>query len=353
MRAARFHGSRDVRVEDVESAETRAGEVRIDVAACGICGSDLHEYVDGPSTVPELPHPVTGARLPLTMGHEIGGTVTEVGDEVDVNPGTTVAVNPIVWCGDCRYCASGDYHLCTYGGFVGLSSDGGFAESVVVSEEKAVAMPDGVSPELAALVEPFTVGLHAVRQSGLASGDSVAVFGGGPIGLAVVQMAVAANAGPVFLSEPRPARRELAAAAGADVVMDPTADDPVERITSAVPDGVDVSFEVAGIERTINQGIRTTRAGGTTTIVSLFEENVEVFPTDIVTRERTVVGTAAFQGGPLADREFGVTARGFADRTLDPELLVTSRIDLGDVVESGFERLLDEQSDEMKVLVRP
>lgn len=178
------------------------------------------------------------------------------------------------------------------------------------------------------------------------------MFGGGPIGLTIVQAAAAANAGPLFLSEPQPARREIATAAGADIVIDPMTSDPVERIKNATDGGVDIAFEVAGTEQTVNQSIRSTRADGTITIVSLFEHNVEFFPTDLVTRERTVVGTAAFQGGPLADREFGMTASGFADGTLDPELLVTSRIDLDDIVESGFERLLNE-NDQMKILVRP
>lgn len=353
MRAARYHSSRDVRVEDTEPSAVGPGEVRVDVAACGICGSDLHEYAHGPSTIPDSPHPVTGAEPPLTIGHEIGGTVAETGAGVDVEVGTTAAVNPIVWCGDCRYCASGAYHLCTDGGFVGLSCDGGFAESVVVSAEKVVPMPDGVSAETAALVEPFSVGLHAVHQADLDSGDSVAVFGGGPIGVTVAQAAAAANAGPLYLSEPRPKRREIAAASGVDAVLDPTATDPVERIASETDGGVDVAFEVAGLERTVNQAIRTTRAGGTVTVVSLFEDEVEFFPTDLVTRERTVVGTAAFEGGPLSEREFGVTARGFADGTLEPERLVTSRIDLDDIVDGGFERLLDDGSDEMKILVEP
>ena len=355
MRAARYHGQRDVRVETVEADAPGPGEVRVDVAACGICGSDLHEYAHGPSTILRSPHPVTGAAPPLTVGHEIGGTVAEVGEDVDVDVelGTTVAINPIVWCGECRYCAAGNYHLCSAGGFVGLSCDGGFAESVVVSAEKLVSMPDGVSAETAALAEPFTVGLHAIHRAGLESGDSVAVFGGGPIGLAVVQAATAANADSVFLSEPRPKRREIAETVGVDAVVDPMEADPVDHIVTETGGGADAAFEAAGLEQTVNQSIECTRAGGTTTVVSLFEDGVEFFPTDLVTRERTIVGTAAFHGGPRSAEEIGVTARGFADGTLDPELLVTSRIDLDDIVGAGFERLLDDGNDEMKVLVRP
>lgn len=353
MRAARYYGSRDVRVEDTEPDVLGSTDVRVNVAACGICGSDLHEYMHGPSTIPNSPHPVTDTEPPLTIGHEIGGTVVEAGTDANVKVGTTVAINPIVWCGECRYCASGEYHLCSFGGFVGLSCNGGFAENVVVSTEKVVPMPSGISPEIAALVEPFTVGLHAIHQADLDSGDSVAIFGGGPIGVTVAQAATAANAGPIYLSEPRSERREIATASGVDTVIDPIKVDPVERILSETNEGVDIAFEVAGLEQTVNQAIQCTHSGGKITVVSLFDEKVEFFPTDLVTQERTVVGTAAFEGGPLSDREFGVTAQGFADRILAPERLVTSYIDLNDIVKDGFEHLLDNESAEMKILVRP
>jgi len=352
MRAARYYGAGDVRVEDVEPDPIGPNDVRIDVAATGICGSDLHEYEAGPMTIPTEAHPVTGATLPFTIGHEIGGTIAETGRDVDLEVGTTVAVNPIVWCGSCRYCVRGAYHLCENGGFVGLSKNGGFAENVVVSAEKVVPVPDSLPAELAALVEPFSVGLHAIHQADLSAGDSVAVFGGGPIGNMVIQAALAANAAPVYVSEPRDARREYAERVGADRVIDPTETDPVERITADLG-GVDIAFEVAGIEPTLNQAIECTRSGGRVTVVSLFEERAAIDPFDVVTREVTVNGSAAFHAGPRATDEAGVTARNFADGTLDPELLVTSRIELEDIVEDGFERLVDPSNDEMKVLVRP
>ncbi|MEY7851649.1 2,3-butanediol dehydrogenase [Natrarchaeobius sp. A-rgal3] len=354
MRAARYHGPEDVRIEEIESRPLESNELRVDVAACGICGSDLHEYAAGPITVPEEPHPVTGESLPLRLGHEIGGTVAEVGEDVDLAEGTTVAINPIIYCGECRYCDQGDYHLCDSNGFVGLSgAGGGFAEEIVVDAERVVPVPDGVPPELAALVEPFTVGLHAIHQSGLEAGDAVAVFGSGPIGLTVVQAARAAGAGPIFVSEPNDARRELAAECGADVLIDPIEDDPEAQIVDEIGRHADVAFEVAGIEATVNQAIRATKPGGTTVIVSLFEETVAIHPNDLVMKERTLVGTAAFEGGPLSGREFETTIRNIATGDLDPELLVTSRIDLENLVDDGFEQLLADDNEHVKILVRP
>lgn len=353
MRAARYYGPRDVRVEEVDPETVGASDVRVEVAACGLCGSDLHEYAAGPITIPEAPHPVTGDAIPITIGHEIGGTIVETGADVDLEEGTDVAVNPIVWCGDCQYCDEGNYHLCRSGGFVGLSGGGGgFSENVVVPAETVVPVPDTVPAELAALVEPFTVGVHAVEQSGLRPGDAVAVFGSGPIGLTVLQAALAAGAGPVYVSEPQATRRTRAADCGADETIDPSAADPVSTIRDETG-GVDVAFEVAGVEQSLNQALAVTRSGGTTTIVSLFEDSVSIEPTDIVVSERTVVGTAAFEGGPLSDREFGTTVRNFATGEFDPESLVTSRIDLENIVEDGFERLVADGSDDVKILVRP
>lgn len=353
MRAARYYGPRDVRVEEMDPETVGANDVRVEVAACGICGSDLHEYAAGPITIPEAPHPVTGDALPITIGHEIGGTIVETGADVDLEEGTNVAVNPIVWCGDCQYCDGGNYHRCQSGGFVGLSGGGGgFSENVVVSAEKAIPIPDDVPVELAALVEPFTVGVHAVEQSGLRPGDTVAVFGSGPIGLAVLQAALAAGAGPVYVSEPQATRRTRAADCGADVTIDPSDGDSVSTIRDETG-GVDVAFEVAGVEQSLNHALTVTRAGGTATIVSLFEEPVAIDPNDIVVTERIVVGTAAFEGGPLSGREFGTTVRNFATGDFDPEALVTSRIDLEDIVEDGFETLMADGSDEVKILVRP
>ena len=354
MQAARYYGKEDVRVEEIDAPTLGPDEVRIDVAACGICGSDLHEYAAGPGTIPTEPHPVTGESLPITIGHELGGTIVEVGDDVDVAVGTDVAVNPIVWCGECRYCLAGEYNLCANGGFVGLSGGGGgFAEELVVSEEKVVPVPDDVPTELAALVEPFTVGLHAVRRSALSAGDSVAIFGSGPIGLTVVQAVRAAGAGDIYVSEPRDARRERAADSGADVLIDPTETDAVEAIHEGTGGGADVAFEVAGIEQTVQAALGAVRSGGNLTIVSLFEEPISVQPIEIVTRELDVTGTAAFQGGPRAAEEFSRTIRMFASGALDPEQLVTARIELDDIVSEGFESLLDPESDQVKILVRP
>lgn len=355
MNAAVYHGREDVRVEEIPApADPDRDEIRVSVSACGICGSDLHEYAAGPITIPDdAPHPVTGESLPLPMGHEFAGEVTDVGADVsDVSVGDSVAINPIIYCGECDRCQAGEYHRCEVGGFVGLNGNGGgLSEEVVVPAEKAITLPDSLPVEYGALVEPFSVGFHALRTSAFSPGDSVAVYGTGPIGLTVIQAARAAGADAIYAVEPQDSRRELAASVGADEALDPMETDTVSAIHDRTGGGVDVSFEVAGIEQTLQDAIASTAPGGHTTIVSIFEDAAEIEPNELVMGERSLNGTLAYEGGPRSAVEFEPVVNMFDSGALDPEPLISSRIALDDVVDDGFEALLDPDREEVKILV--
>jgi (R,R)-butanediol dehydrogenase/meso-butanediol dehydrogenase/diacetyl reductase len=354
MRAARYYGSDDVRIEDVSEPAAGDGEVKIEVAYAGICGTDIHEYVAGPINTPEEPHPVTGETVPITLGHELSGTVREVGAGVEgLAAGDRVAVNPTLPCMDCRYCHEGKHNVCRDLGFIGLSGNGGgLAEYVTVPARNAVPLPEGVSLVQGALAEPFTVCLHAADRSPLGAGDAVAVFGAGPVGLCMTQVARAAGAKRVFVSEPRAGRRERAETFGADVTIDPTALDPVEEIREQTGEGVDVAFEVAGVGPSHGQAIRSTVHDGHTTMLGIYEDTVEYDPNDVVLTERTVSGAHSFLGGPLANREFEATLALFERGELRTEGLVTSRLPLEETV-AGFEALIAEDGDDVKVLLEP
>lgn len=355
MNAAVYHGQEDVRVEDVDPGTVEQTDIRVAVAACGICGTDLHEYVAGPIDTPgDGPHPITGEEVPVRFGHEFGGTVVEVGSAVgSVEQGDVVAVNPLLTCGDCRYCDEGKYNFCTNIGTIGLSGGGGgFAESVVVDESHAVVVPDGVLAEYTALVEPLAVGVNAVRESGMALGDDVAVIGCGPIGLATLLAAKADGAGRVFASASRDSRREIAAELGADEVINPHETDPVEFIRSKTDDGVDVAFEVAGAGSSLDEAVQCTARGGSVTVISLFEEPVEFDPNPVVHGGRTLNGVFGYQSGPLSDRDYRAVIRLLADGRIDPEPLITGRINLEDV-DDGFKQLTDRTSGHVKILVEP
>lgn len=355
MRAARYHGQENIQLEDIETQTLNSKQVRVTVDTGGICGSDLHEYAAGPIFIPgENPHPVTQEIAPVTMGHEFSGTITAVGDAVTSrSAGENVAVNPILHCGECQYCQRGNYRLCKSGGFLGLSGGGGgFAEEIVVDAEKAVPLGD-VPVEYGALVEPLSVGLHAVRQTNIRPGDSVAVFGSGPIGISVIESVRAAGADPIIISEPQDSRREVAAQSGADELFDPMETDAVEQIHSLTNDGVDVAFEVAGVEASFNDAVASTKPTGETVVVSIWEEAISTELNPVVTGERTVTGTLGYTGGPRSHEEFGTVIDMLDSGQIDPEPLITDRIGLEEIVDQGFNRLTEPENDQVKILVKP
>lgn len=356
MKAARFHEGGDVRVESIEDTPVGETDVRIEVEACGICGSDLHEYRMGPHFTPQDSHPETGQSNPMTMGHEFSGTVSEVGGHVSrISVGDRVTVEPNIPCGDCLYCEDGKYNLCKNAVAVGFhTGSGGFAENAVVPEQQVHVLPDEVSLEDAALVEPLAVGLHAVRQSGLQTGDTVGVFGCGPIGLTVVRAAAAAGAKRIFVSEPNESRQEVAFELGADVGVNPMEEDAVAAIKEQTEDGVDVAFEFAGIGPAFNAAVQSTKRDGTITVGSISDDDITTNLNDIVTTERTVVGTNCYGFPPQSFRtEFDAIIQSLAAGDIDTGAFITGRIDLKDITEDGFEELLDASTDHVKILVKP
>lgn len=353
MRAAVYHGQKDVRIEEIPEPAVEPGTVEVDIGAAGICGSDLHEYNAGPIFVPtDEPHPLTGETAPVPMGHEFSGVVSEVGADVDgLAPGDRVAINPIISCGDCRHCHTGHQNLCESLGFIGLSGGGGgFAERIVVPAQNAIPLREGMSLLEGALVEPFSVGVHAVRQSPMKLGDDVVVVGAGPIGLTVIQAARAAGAERIIASEPQPDRRELAAESGADVTVDPRVDSLEEVVDRETEVGADVAFEVAGIEPALNQAVKSTKRGGHTTVVSVFEEAAAIDPNDVSMFERSMNGTRAYHGGARSRDDYETAIGMLSAGHFTGDALVTDRIGLDDIVEDGFEQLLSDKSS-VKVIV--
>ncbi|OQO01065.1 hypothetical protein B0A48_13308 [Cryoendolithus antarcticus] len=194
MRALRFHGKGDVRLDDIPIPQCGPREVRLKVAYCGICGTDVHEYLDGPILLPshDKPNKFTGAGLPLTMGHEMSGIVTEVGGDVkSVTVGQRVCVNPATGCEhqgrpDCELCVAGRRNICTCSAFYGLQcAAGGFADEICVDAIAIKPLADHVSLKLGAMAEPLAVASHMVQVSGFRKGQNVVVLGAGPIGCAL------------------------------------------------------------------------------------------------------------------------------------------------------------------------
>ncbi len=351
MKAARFHGPGDIRVDDIPEPETRPGTVKVKVDWCGICGTDLHEFLEGPIFVPPKgqPHALTGEELPVVLGHEFAGVVTEVGKGVTgLAEGDAVAVEPYHTCGQCPACLAGRYNICSSLGFIGLSGGGGgFSEFCVV--DAGLAHPlGGIGTDLGALVEPLAVGYHAVRLSGLQPGATAVVFGAGPIGLVTAANLRAAGAGRVVVVEPAAARKAKAVGAGADVVLDPTTDD----VTAAVAEltggaGADLAFECAGIDAVLAQAIGSVRAGGTVVNIAIWGHPAVVQMNDLVMKEVNVLGTLAYCG------DHPDTIALLTDGKVDAGQFITARIGLEDIVEGGFRQLIENKEEHVKILVSP
>ncbi|MGE0878269.1 MAG: alcohol dehydrogenase catalytic domain-containing protein [Acidimicrobiia bacterium] len=266
MRAGRYHGEGDVRVDDVPEPVAGDGEVRVRVAYNGLCGSDLHEIYDGARAVPlHAPNPVTGARVPVILGHEAAGFVDQIGRGVDgVHEGDLVVIEPIVPCGVCPRCAAGTYNLCDHQAFHGLSTGGGgLAEYTTVKASMVHRMPAGTDTRLAALVEPLAVAYHGVERTGARPGQSAVILGSGPIGLAVALLLRARGVACV-LSEPAAHRRAVAEGLGLPT-FDASAEgfDLGEATRAWVgADGADLAFDTAAGPLTFRAAVSATAKRG-------------------------------------------------------------------------------------------
>jgi (R,R)-butanediol dehydrogenase/meso-butanediol dehydrogenase/diacetyl reductase len=353
VKAARFHQRRDIRVEDVPAPSAPLGrrEVLLRPRLVGICGTDLHEYTAGPIVTAREPHPLTGATLPQILGHELAADVLAVGDDVtSVRAGDRVSVMPLAFCGDCHFCRRGLNHLCARMACVGLSWPwGGFAEQAVVEEYQVSLLPDAVSYEQGALIEPAAVAAYGAARGGVAAGDRVLVTGAGPIGALSVLAALAAGASEVYLSEPNARRAARAAALGAAAILDPTSVHVVAEVRERTDGlGVDVALECAGNDAALATCLAATRTRGTVAQVGLHVRPAAVDAMDLAARELSLVGTWCY---PVHEWP-RITAQ-VASGKLPVERVVTDRIELDAVVPEGFDVLVDPEGDQIKILVSP
>lgn len=351
MRAAVWHGRQDIRVEDVPlPADPPPGWVQIRVDWCGICGSDLHEYVAGPVFIPvEKPHPLTGIQGQCILGHEFSGEIVKLGAGVSgFVPGERIAADACQHCGTCYYCRSGLYNLCEKLAFTGLMNNGAFAELVNVPAELLYKLPADFPAEAGALIEPLAVGMHAVKKAGSLLGQNVVVVGAGTIGLCTIMCAKAAGAAQVIALEMSSARKAKALEVGASLVLDPQECDALAEIRPRTHGlGADVSFECIGNKHTAKLAIDVVRNAGKSVLVGIFEEPSSFNFFELVSTEKQVIGALAYNG------EFADVIAFIADGRLDVEPLITGRIGLEDIVGRGFEELVNNKEHNVKIIVSP
>ncbi len=352
MKAAVWHGRKDVRVERVDDPPAPPrGQLQVQVAWCGVCGTDLHEYVAGPLYIPvEQPHPVTGVRAPVIIGHEMSGTVIARGEGVDdFVPGDRVAACPIIGCGKCRWCGTGSMAQCDRVAFLGSSWTGGaLAERLNLNAYQCYRLTDDISDETGALVEPFSATVRAVAQGAPGGEDSVAIVGAGPIGLMCLMAARIRGVKRIAVVEMAERRIAAAKACGADDVINPRHGDPEKQVFDLTNgEGFDLVMECAGQPASVLLAGKITRTRGRLVIMGVFDKPAAIDLTDLVFREKTVSGSMSGYG------LYEETIRLMSDPRFRGDLLITDRIGLDDLVEQGYYGLLNEKDKHVKMLVRP
>jgi L-iditol 2-dehydrogenase len=318
-------------------------EVVVQVAACGICGSDVHGY-DGTS----------GRRIPpIVMGHEAAGTIAEAGAGVtSFKPGDRVTFDSTVYCGECDYCRSGQVNLCDFRQVVGVSCGdyrraGAFAEYVVVPQRILYKLPDALSFPEAAMLEAVSVALHAVRLSEFKGGERVLVIGAGMIGLLTLQAARAGGASCVIVADVDATRLKMAKEMGADEVVQLFGAEliaEVMRLTAGK--GVDVALEAVGRNETVSAAIDSVRKGGTVTLIGNITPEVTLPLQKVVTRQIRLQGTAASAG------EYPQAIDLMTSGKIRVKSLITAVAPLTDGPQ-WFERLYAREPNLMKVVLDP
>ena len=350
MKAALWYEKEDIRIEDVPEPSAGAGEVKLRIKTCGICGSDLHEYRSGPFIIPRRPHPLTQrAGGPVILGHEFTAEVVAAGDEAgNFQIHDRVVANPLIYCGKCHYCQSGRHIMCTKLGTFGFAADGAFAEYAVFPQHALLRLPDSVSDDMGAFVEPLAVALHAVKRSGLSLGDSVAVIGAGPIGLLVMQACRAAGAGQVFVIEPIKARRRLAETLGASAAIDPQTTNPGKLIADATQNlRADIAFDCVGNQPAFDTAVKATGRRGTICVVGLSLKPIEVPFIRLWGHEKTITFSSGYED------EFPAAICLLADGRVEIDAMISDRIKLDELVARGMQPLMEEADKHIKILVYP
>lgn len=347
-------------------------ELIIDVAYCGVCGTDLHEYTDGPIFMPKdgEVNSLSNESLPQAMGHEMSGYVVKVGLKVTkFKVGDRVVVEASAACVDlhrwpnsklanapqCDACKNGCENCCEYAGFTGLGvSGGGFAERMKAIEHHVVKLPDFLPMDVGALIEPLSVAWHGAKVAKFKEGNTALVLGSGPIGLAMILVLKAQGAKKIVVSEPASIRRELAEKLNVQT-FDPSkhGESAVEKLRS-IPEGgngFDFAFDCSGVAPTFNTGIAAVHYRGTYCNVAIWGKGLDFNPMDITLQEKNLTGSIGY-----TVEDFKQVVHAFETKKIDPEeckLLITGKQKIEEGWEKGFLELMNHKDIHIKILLTP
>jgi len=337
MKQARLIEPETVVLEQVDEPVPEDTQVLIRVRRIGICGSDVHAYYDK--------HPYISC--PIVQGHEFSGEIVGVGSKAkSLSVGDRVTVMPQLVCGECHPCTHGSYHICNQLKVIGCQADGAAREFIPVDEELVVKLPEAMSFDHGAMVEPVAVGVHAVRRLGEVSGMNLLVLGAGPIGNLAAQVAKGLGAAAVMITDVSAFRLEVAKACGIDHAVRVTEEPLEERIDAAFgPAGADAILECVGAQETMGQAIALARKGSDIIVVGVFSEKPAVDMGLVQDKELRLIGTLMYRAG---------------DYAAAIDLIETERIRLDPLISRHFEfedyprafKFIEQQGDRtMKVLI--
>jgi 2-desacetyl-2-hydroxyethyl bacteriochlorophyllide A dehydrogenase len=329
------HGSLDVLERPIP--EPRPGWVRVKVAAVGICGTDLHFFRGA------FPSPKG-----LLPGHEIGGVIDAPGDNVNFSGGAAVAVEPLVSCGECYHCRTGDYNRCAKRMLLGVQGRGGCAEFATVPASAVYLLPDGMPPAAGALVEPLAVCVRGVRRGQVGSGHRVLIIGAGSIGLISIVAARAAGAAEIFVLARHPHQQQAARQLGADQVF-PSAEAAAAHIGDLPIDCVIET--VGGRADTLAQAVPIVRAGGVIVMLGVFEGAASIPALDFSTRELTLVASNCYARAG-AHSDFAIAIELLRKQLAPLTSIVTHHFTL-DRINQAFAAAADKSSGSIKVHITP
>lgn len=312
-------------------------QVVIRIVSSAICGSDLHIFKGKHPSVP----------LPVTIGHEFSGDVTAVGSDVSkVKVGDRVTVEPVITCGKCSACRKGNYGYCENISFTYRRGDGAMADYIMVDEPYVYKLPEYLSYDAGALIEPLSVAVHAVRRADIKLGEKVLVIGAGAIGLLVAALCRKNGATEVAVVDYSKKRLDLALELGATTAINPSEksfDEAVSELTGGT--GMDKTFECVGLEATFNQAVTSLRKDGLATIIGIFENpNITISAARFITHEIKVQGSQGYCW------DFPIALE--MSKEIDLERLVTHTFKLEDL-KLALETCLDRNSGAVKVILKP
>lgn len=329
--------------QDVPEPTTGPDDVLIEVKACGVCGSDVHG-MDGS----------TGRRIPpIIMGHEAAGIIVQVGSNVkDVRLGERVTFDSTVYCGSCFYCLRGAINLCDHRRVLGVSCDeyrhnGAFAEYVAVPQHILYRLPQDVSFEHAAMVEPCSIAFHAVSRTPTSLNDTAVVVGVGMIGLLVVQTLRAVGCGKIIAIDVEPDKLDLSRQLGADITLNSLEAETGSEIQKLTDNrGADIVIEAVGISQSVKTALASVRKGGAVTVIGNLSPHVELPLQRLVAREITLYGSCASRGDYPACLD--MMARGAIK--VDPLISAVAPLCEG---ANWFRRLYQKEKGLLKVILVP